>query len=187
MADIQRLYIHRTADEVVLLLAQASLFAQKKPKINWYDIQNELKVGAEEANIIFDWLADKNEAEPHISNHWIRCGRSYALNNPFPGLTGMASALRVGERRAFLIMKALEKKGLFSIRSDFTFELKRRMSTFKDLVRQMERIAKKYCGRCEPQLLIRTLFIDPMTATRLAQYGEENLGLRWKGRPRELR
>lgn len=187
MADLRNLYKNRSADEVVLLLAQATLLAQKKSKINWYDIQNELKVGAQEAYIIFDWLADKHEAEPHISNHWIRCGRAYLLNNPFPTLADMAKSLRVGERRAFLIMIALEKRGLLSIKQDFAFERKGRMSSFKDLVRQMQRVAKKYGGRCEPQLLIRTLYIDPMTATRLAQYGEEHLGMIWRHRPSELR
>lgn len=187
MVDIRSLYRHRTEDEVTLLLAKASLFAQDNAQISWHQIQNELKVGAAEANIILDWLADNNAAEPQISNHWIRSGRTYVLNNPFSNLTGMARALRIGDRRAFLIMTALQKKGLIALRSDFTFELTRRMSSFKNLVRQMKRVAKKYRGRCEPQLLMRTLYIDAMTAMRLAQYGEEYLGLKWKGRPRDLR
>lgn len=60
------------------------------------------------------------------------------------------------------------------------------MASFDDLVRQMQRVGKKYRGRCEPELLVRTLYVDPFTALRLAQYGEEHCGLRWKGRPKEL-
>jgi hypothetical protein len=61
-----------------------------------------------------------------------------------------------------------------------------RMASFDDLVRQMKRVGKKYRGRCEPELLVRTLYIDLCTAMRLAQYGEEHCGLRWKGRPNHL-
>jgi hypothetical protein len=50
----------------------------------------------------------------------------------------------------------------------------------------MKRVAKKYRGRCEPELLVRTPYVDLVTALRLAQYGEEHLGLRWKRRPTEL-
>ena len=60
------------------------------------------------------------------------------------------------------------------------------MSSFDDLVRQMKRVGKKYRGRCEPELLVRTIYVDLGTAIRLAQYGEEHCGLRWKGRPKEL-
>lgn len=186
MADLARLYRHRPVEEVSMLLTRALMLAKDNPKLDWGDIQNTLKIGAEEASIILDWLADKNEAEPHISTHWIRCGRAYVLNNPFPNLVDMAKALEIGERRAFLIMLALEKKKLLRITQDFSFERLRPMSTFMDLVRQMKPIAKKYRGRCEPTLLMRTLYIDPMTAMRLAQYGEETLGYRWKKRPQQL-
>ena len=60
------------------------------------------------------------------------------------------------------------------------------MATFADLVRQLKRVGTKYNGRCEPQLLVRTLYVDPITAVRLSQYGEENLGLVWKERQKDL-
>jgi hypothetical protein len=186
VVDIQKLYLHRTPEEVIFLLAKASNLAKEKPALNWYEIQNELKIGAQEAYLIFDWLADQHATEPFISTHWLRCGRTYVLNNPFPSLAGMSEMLRVGERRSYLIMQELERKGLIRIKPDFGFDRVGRMSSFKDLIRQLKVIAKKYRGRCEPVLLIRKMYIDPVTALRLAQYGEENLGLRWKDRERVL-
>ena len=116
-----------------------------------------------------------------------RCGQ-YVLNNPCPNLVEMGTMLRIGERRAFLVMLALEEheKGVIRIKEDFSFERRIRMSSFDDLVRQLKRVAKKYRGRCEPELPLRTLYIDLVTAVRLAQYGEEHMGLRWKRRPKEL-
>lgn len=108
------------------------------------------------------------------------------LNNPCPDLVEMGAMLKIGEKRAFLVMLALEQKGVIRIKDDFSFERRIRISSFDHLVRQMKRIAKKYRGQCEPELLVRTLYIDLVTALRLAQYGEEHCGLRWKRRPHEL-
>ena len=102
-----------------------------------------------------------------------------------PNLVEMGTMLRIGERRAFLVMLALEQKGVIRIKEDFSFERRIRMSSFDDLVRQLKRVAKKYRGRCEPELPLRTLYID-LVRLRLAQYGEEHMGLRWKRRPKEL-
>ena len=182
MIDISRLHRHRTPDEVLLLLARASTLAKKRPELKWRDLQDTLQIGYGEANLILDWLADHHAAEPVISNHWIRCGRTYTLNNFFPTLVDMANMLDLGERRAFLVMHALEKRNIIRIRTDFSFERIGRMASFADLVHQMKVVANKYRGRCEPELLTRTMYIDWITAVRLAQYGEENLGLRWKNR-----
>lgn len=187
MAGIEKLYIDREPEEVAFLLAKAHALATEKGDPGCYGIQTELQVGYEEATIIHDWLVDNHKAEAKISNHWIRSGRAYVLNNPFPTLGDMARVLKIGERRAFLIMSALVKKRIIRIRIDFSFERLDRMASFTDLVRQMKVVAKKYRGRCEPQLLVRTLHVDLVTAFRLAQYGEENLGFRWKSRMRELR
>ncbi len=183
MANIERLYQFRSVEEVSLILAKALELATKKPDLGRLDIQSELNVGGDESFIIWDWLADQNLAKPRLSNHWIRYGRLYVLNNPFPDLTEMGAQLKIGERRSYLVMQALEKKGIIRIRPDFSFERLRPMTSFAGLAKQMKRVAKKYRGRCEPELLVRTLFIDFATALRLSQYGEEQLGLRWKGRP----
>lgn len=187
MAGIERLYRHREPEEVAFLLARAHALATEKGDPGWQGIQSELKVGSEEAAIIHDWLADNHKAEAKISNHWVRSGRAYVLNNPFPTLSDMARVLKIGEKRAFLIMHALVKKRIIKIKSDFAFERVDRMASFTDLVRQMKVISKKYRGRCEPALLVRTMHVDLVTAFRLAQYGEENLGYRWKDKMRELR
>jgi len=186
MADIEKLYNHRKPEDVLMLLVQASSMAKKNRELGWSDIQNTLHIGAGEAVIILDWLADNNEAHPKISKHWVRAGRAYVRNNPLPSLATMAWMLEVGERRAFLIMQELERRKLIRIKEDFTFERVGRMASFNDLVRQMKVVAKRFHGRCEPSLLIRTLYIEPYTATRLAQYGEECLSLRWKNRPKDM-
>ena len=162
------------------------MLAKERPELTLLELQRALRLGYGEATVLFDWLADTHVAAGHISNHWIRCGRAYVLNNPCPNLVEMGTMLKIGERRAFLVMLALEKKGAIRIKEDFSFERRIRMSSFDDLVRQMQRVAKKYRGRCEPELLVRTLYIDLVTALRLAQYGEEHRGMRWKRRPKEL-
>jgi hypothetical protein len=186
MASLEILYLHRSEEEVTKLLARARELVKEKQQINWHDVQTALVIGAEEAYAIVDWLVDNHEAQPHISAHWIRCGRTYVLNNPLPNLIDMTKMLKIGEGRTFSIMQILEKKNVIRIKHGFGFEVQGRMSSFADLVRQMKRVAKKYRGRCEPELLVRTMFVDPVTALRLSQYGEESLGLRWKNRPKEL-
>jgi len=187
MADLAKLYSYRPMEEVTLLLAQVLTFSRNKEKVSSLDIQNQFKISTPEAEIIFDWLADGGEVEPKISKHWIRCGRRYVLNNPLPDLVDMGRKLGVGERRTFLIMLALEKRKIIHIKENFEFERRKPMATFNDLVKQMRWVAKKYRGRCELTLLARILYLDPITAFRLAQYGQENLGLLWRSRPPELR
>jgi hypothetical protein len=184
MADIRKLYQYHEAADVILLLARASTLAKERPEIKIYDFQTELKVGFEEASIIYDWIADQYDTEAFISDYRIRSGRRYVRNNPFPSLSDMADKLKLGERRTFLIMQALEKKGIIKIKEDFSFERVGRMASFDDLVEQMKWVGHKYRGRCEPSLLMRLMFLDQVTALRLAQYGEEHLGLIWKNRPK---
>ena len=186
MVDLELLYQRHEFEEVSMLLARAIALARKKPELSWFDVQDELKIGFGEAKIIWDWLVDEHGATPRLSEHWVRAGRTYVLNNPFPTLEDMAIKVNIGERRAYGIMQELEKRGLIKIQSDFTFERTRRMANFADLVRQMKTVGTKYNGRCEPQLLVRTLYVDPITAVRLSQYGEENLGLVWKERQKDL-
>ena len=174
-------------EEVTLLLAQVLTSSKDKPRVSCLAIQNEFKISTTEAEVIFDWLADGGQVEPQISKHWIRCGRRYVLNNPIPDLSDMGRKLGVGERRAFLIMLALEKRKIIHIKENFEFDRRKPMATFNDLIKQMKQVAKKYRGRCELTLLARILYLDPITAFRLAQYGQENLGLLWRSRPPELR
>ena len=63
----------------------------------------------------------------------------------------MAAMLKIGDRRAFALMMALERKGVIRIQQGFSFERRIRMASFDDLVRQMKRVGKKYRGRCEPR------------------------------------
>ena len=44
----------------------------------------------------------------------------------------------------------------------------------------LKRIAKKYRNRCEPELLMRMMYVDEVTASRLSEYGAKELGLRPK-------
>lgn len=168
------------------LLRSALSFAQARMGFTPFELQNALRTGYEEALILYDWLTDEGLARSVVSEHMIRCGRRYVLNTPWPTLEGLAIMLDTGQSRAFAIMLELEKRGIIKIGADFSLHRVGRMSSFEDLVRQLRWVAKKYRGRCEPQLLQRILYLDPFTAIRLAQYGEEHLGLRWKERPREL-
>lgn len=186
MATLDPLYKYRPVEEVTLLIARASMLAKERPDLTLYQLQNTLHLGYGEAVVLFDWLADNHEVEPHVSNHWLRCGRAYIRNNFFTSLVHMAATLKTGDRRAFALMMALEKKGIIRIQQGFSFERQIRMASFDDLVRQMKRVGKKYRGRCEPELLVRTIYVDLGTVIRLAQYGEEHCGLRWKGRQKEL-
>lgn len=186
MANINRLYRYRQPEEVLLLLARAASLAKQKTDIHRVDLQSELGVGYEDSVIILDWLVDQYDADTKISNHAVRSGRAYVLNAPFPSLAGMAEALRMGEQRAQKVMQVLVERNIIRIKEDYTFERVGRMSSFDDLVGQMKVVARKYRNRCEPMLLVRFLYVDPTTALRLAQYGEEHLGLRWKDRPSEL-
>jgi hypothetical protein len=186
MNHLERLCQYHSHADALILLAGASALAKEKPDIGQGDVQDRFRVGYESAVIILDWLADNDEIRTSISKHWVRAGRAYVLNNPFPYLEGMKSMLKIGERRAHLVMQALQKRKIIIIKPDFSFERVGRAASFADLVRQMKPIAKKYHNRCEPLLLMRTIYIDWTTAMRLAQYGEEFLGLKWKKRPKEL-
>ena len=109
------------------------------------------------------------------------------MNTPFPSLEEMAKTLGTGDRRAYAIMLELERRRVVRIGTDFEMLRIKRMSRWSDLVRQLKWVSKKYGGRCDASLLMRILYVDAMTAVRLAQYGEENLGLVWKDRPRKLK
>lgn len=183
MADLTKLYELYGTEKAMKMLADAEELAKKTPDMDWGVIQNTLKIGAGPAFLIMDWLADTHRADVQVSNHEIRAARAYALNTCTPSLAGMAAALEIGEKRALRLMQVLVARKLVRVTDDFKFERLRRMSSFRDLVRQMKVIAKKYGGRCEPQLLMRTMYVDVFTAMRLAQYGEEFLGLKWKDRP----
>ncbi len=168
------------------MLAHASAKAKEDPDLKFTDFQEELHVGYPIAVAVVDWLADTRQIKASISNHWIRRGRQYVLNNLFATLEGMSEALGMGAERSFLVMQALEKKKIIRIADDYTFERVGRAASFDDLVRQMKVVGKKYHGRCDPALLVRQLLVDPITAFRLMQYGEEHLGLRWRHRPKHL-
>ena len=122
-----------------ILITRASLREKEKPDLTLYDLQKALRSGYGEAMALFDWLADTHVATGNISNHWIRCGRAYVLNNPCPNLVEMGTMLAIGERRAFLVMLALEQKGVIRIKEEFSFERRIRMSSCDNLVRQMKR------------------------------------------------
>lgn len=186
MAGIDVLYKHFKPEEVAIMLARASAKAKEDPDLTFTDFQEELHVGYPIAMALVDWLADTHQIEVSISKHWIRRGRQYVRNNFFPSLEEMSQMLKIGARRSFLVMQALEKQKIIKIREDYTFERVGRAASFDDLVRQMKVVGKKYHGRCDPALLVRQLLVDPVTAFRLMQYGEEHLGLRWKRRPSHL-
>ena len=186
MADLERLYRNRGTEKAMEILAKATKLAKDSPDIYALDLQHELEIGYSESVVVLDWLADTGETQPKVSHHWIRQGRRYVLNDMAPSLSGMALRLELGERRAYRIMQVLEQRGVLRIKDDFTFERIGRMASFADLIAQLKVVGKKYQDRCEPSLIVRTLYVDPLTAIRLAQYGEEFLGLRWRGRPKEV-
>lgn len=74
-------------------------------------------------------------------------------------------------------MNELEREGIIKIRSAFTLE-QVKVSSENDLIRQMKRFAKQYRNRCEPELLMRMMYVDEVTARRLLEYGARELGLR---------
>lgn len=181
MTDIRKLFTSRNFESTIALLNEALALAKERQNLGWYDIQNALKIGFEDACILQDWLADSYKTEPPITKYWIQCGRTYVLNNPLPSLAGMAERVRIGDRRAFLIMQELQKRGLISLLSDFSFERHHSGTTEAGFIRQMKRWAKKYRGRCEPELLMRTMYVDYETAYKLAEYGRDHLGFKWRG------
>lgn len=184
---IDHLLAHRTLSEVYTMLHNAEQFARTHRTVTWHILQEHLHVGHGEAEAILDWLSDTHQTDPLISNHEIRCGRRYVMNTPFPSLEEMAKTLGTGDRRAYAIMLELERRRVVRIGTDFEMLRIKRMSRWSDLVRQLKWVSKKYGGRCDASLLMRILYVDAMTAVRLAQYGEENLGLVWKDRPRKLK
>src|SRR2546423_1585342 len=101
------------------------------------------------------------------------------MNNVLPSLAEMMERIRFGRRTALEVMYELQNRGVVRVRPDFTFE-KLITSTERDFIRQLTRVAKKYRGRCEPELLMRILYVDAVTAQRLSQYGATELGLRPK-------
>jgi hypothetical protein len=71
----------------------------------------------------------------------------------------MMKRIRFGRRTALQVMYELQNRGVIQVQSDFTFE-KLITSTENDFITQLKRVAKKYRGRCEPELLMRVLFLD---------------------------
>jgi hypothetical protein len=178
-------YRNRSVEQCLELLDRAAKIAEENPDTYWREIQDRLAIGYEEACIIIDWLADNYEiTEPRMSEHWVRCGRLYVKNNAFPSLAEMMERIRLGRRTALQVMYELQNRGVIRVRLDFTFE-KMITSTERDFIRQLTRVAKKYRGRCEPELLMRVLYLDVAAAQRLSEYGATELGLRpkkWRNR-----
>jgi hypothetical protein len=183
MARISDLREHWSDDKIQKVIFAACMVAARfKKKCTVIDIQNALRISYHEAEVIHDFLSDTYLVEARVSTHWIRSARRYVRNNPHPSLAQMCARLDVGDRRGQLLMLELAKRKIVRIKEDFSFEHAKPMATFMELVGQMKVVAKKYNGRCEPELLVRTLFLDETTAFRLAQYGEEVLGLTWRRR-----
>ena len=170
MATLEPLYKYRPVEEVALLAAHALQLAKERPGLKLMELQNTLRLGYNEAVALFDWLADNHAVEPHVSNHWLRCGRAYVRNNFYTSLAHMAATLKIGDQRAFALMMALERRGMIRIQQGFSFERQIRMAAFDDLVRQMRHVGKKYRGRCEPELLVR-LYGSPSMAKSTAGCG----------------
>lgn len=180
--DILLLYSTRGLEKTIWLLNEALKIAEKDPKANWRKIQDELKIGYGEACIIIDWLADNDKTEARISNHWIRSARIYVMNNKHSSLEEMQERLKLGYKSAFRIMIELQKKELIAIKPDFSFYRKKPGSTRENFISQIKKFAKKYRGRCEPELLMRTMYLDYETALNWAEYGKYELGFVWRGR-----
>lgn len=184
---LEKILSRRGPEATERILSAARQLAESGTSFSIMSLQRTLRIGYDDAVAVHDWLVDQHAADPTLSNHIIRCGRRFVMNNPFPTLEGLAMALDIGDRRAYAIMLELERRNIIRIGLGFRLERVKRMSAWADLVRQLEWVAKKYKGRCEPELLQRILYLDMFTAVRLAQYGEEHLGLTWKNCPRELR
>ena len=181
MPDLSLLYKLYGADKTVNLLNRALEMSETNPSITWIEIQNKLHVGAAASYVLVDWLADNFKTRPRISNHWIRCARMYVVNNKESSLEEMSNRLKVGNRTAFQIMLILEKKGYIKILSDFKFERIKKGTDMAGFERQIKKFAKKYRGRCEPELLVRVLYVDYDTAFKLAEHGRDKLGFVWRG------
>ena len=179
MRDIRDLLKYRSFEEWVNLLGRAIEISKSNPDANWGTFQDELGVGAEGGCIIQDWLADSHSLKPRLSNHWIKRARVYVLNNQHPSLAEMTDRFNLGYQTALKIVVELGKKKVIKIRPDFTFE-KSKTSSEEDLIKQMKQVAKRYRGRCVPELLMRSLYVDEGTAKRLSEYGARKLGLRPK-------
>ena len=179
MVDLSGLRKNYDPDTFTMLLSRAIKMAEEDAGLKCIDLQNGLKIGYSTAQTILDWLADNRKIEPKISTHWLRAGRIYVQNNLIPSLQNMIKQMDIGERRAYSLMMELEKRGVIKIQNEFEFLRVKPMASFADLVRQMKKFAKKYNGRCEPTLLARVMYIDLVSAYRLAQYGEENFGYKW--------
>lgn len=182
MPDLSLLYEQYGVDKTMNLLNRALEMTETNPSVTWIEIQNNLHVSNVASYVLIDWLADNFKTRPRISNHWIRCGRVYVMNNEETSLQEMSSRLNVGNRTAFCVMLELEKKGHIKIISDFRFERIKNGTTTSGFDRQIKRFAKKYRGRCEPELLMRTLYIDYDKAFKLAEHGRDNLGFVWRGK-----
>jgi hypothetical protein len=182
MPDLSLLYEQHGADDTIYLLNRALEMAETNPSITFDDLQKSLSISTPAAYVIVDWLADNFKTAPRMSNHWIRCARMYVVNNTDTSLEDLTTKLNVGNRTAFQLMLALEKKGYIKILSDFTFERIKNGTDRVGFERQIKKFAKKYRGRCEPELLQRLLYIDYDTAFKWAEHGRDTMGFIWRGR-----
>jgi hypothetical protein len=177
MADLTSFIYDYGSKRGFMLLNQAIELAKSNPNLHWGDIQNTLKIGYKGAVIIHDWLCDEYLAEPKLTNHRIQRGRIYTLNTPHPSLEDMAEKMGIGRRKAFLILIELQKKGLVGIKPDLTFKRLRPSCNEEELLKQVKVWGKKYRGRCEPELLMRLMYIDYRTARRISNVAIAKLGL----------
>ncbi len=185
MPDLSLLYRLYGAGKTVSLLNRAVEMTEINPSISWIEVQDTLHVSANASYVIVDWLADNFKTRPRMSNHWLRCARMYVMNNEEISLHEMTSRLNVGNRTAFQFMLALEKKGYIKILPDFKFERTRKGTDMTGFEQQIKKFAKKYRGRCEPELLERLLYVDYEKAFMLAEHGRNVLGFAWRGRWKE--
>lgn len=182
MANLKRLYRAYGIESTVLLLNRAAKFAEGKDDVSIIDVQNELHCGYDNAVLVTDWLQDNFKTSPKLSNHWIRCGRMYCMYNEYISLADMTEKLHVGDRRAYAIMLELVRRKIIRITTDFAFERIKTAATLPDFERAIHRYAKKYRGRCEPELLERVLYISYDKACMLAEHGRDNMGYVWRGK-----
>lgn len=184
MSDTRKLFEIYGQEKALYFLDQAIHLAKINPQIDWVKLQKAFGIGYEPACIIHDWLGDGYLTEPRVTNHWKRRVKAYIMNNQSPTLVGIVEKLKIGYRTSSLILVELQKKGLVDIKIDMSFIRLCPKATRAQLIQQLKVYGKKYRGRCEPELLMRLMYVDSDTAKWLSEYGFRKLGFKRKYRER---
>lgn len=150
-------------------LSQARDIAAKNPNISQYELGKAIDVRYQhELESIMDTLIECGALNWTPSTYNYRQARLIVQNSPYCSIETLKEKLGIRDRRALILTRLLEARGIIRIAPDFSFKKLIPEATLGDLITQGRAIAWKY-NRNDFFLLKRLLFIDEERARAVSE------------------